>query len=469
MAVDLGLGPGLLQWEFSGGWLIRQFFLHEGGLLEFNGPGLAARWFPRSPAVGPPEPKVWVEELATWSAALSSLPRSNAQPAPTVPLPWAALSPTQRARWEEMAIRDPAATREIARRWNGEDGPVGLIEEPAGPSRLVFLSSGAALETGSCFSGLVEALEAWADLETARVEEDRRRSALLRTLGREAARVERGFLALESEERSAPDAARLRRQAEALLAAGPGVTWAEPGIWRVADPYGEEGEIEILAPPAMDRPQQAAEALFQRARKVERGRAQRATRSIWLRERLGRLRELLSEVEAVPRPGPEPLSQWEDRARELGFAFGLTPGSFRSAGSAVASRNRGSTSSAPGGGARFFRSPGGFEVLVGRSAAQNDFLTFKVAAPDDLWFHCSPLAGAHVILRTGGRKEIPKLDLLFAAGLAAAFSRAVEGETVEVLWARRKRVRKPKGAKAGAVVVSSAARVSVKTPRTPAD
>ena len=29
----------------------------------------------------------------------------------------------------------------------------------------------------------------------------------------------------------------------------------------------------------------------------------------------------------------------------------------------------------------------GFEVLVGRSAADNDHLTFRVAAPRDQWLH----------------------------------------------------------------------------------
>ena len=43
--------------------------------------------------------------------------------------------------------------------------------------------------------------------------------------------------------------------------------------------------------------------------------------------------------------------------------------------------------------------PGGWEVLVGRSDADNDSLSLKVAAPDDYWFHVRGMPGSHVILR----------------------------------------------------------------------
>jgi NAD(P)H-hydrate epimerase len=36
---------------------------------------------------------------------------------------------------------------------------------------------------------------------------------------------------------------------------------------------------------------------------------------------------------------------------------------------------------------------------VGRSARENDRITFHEASPDDLWFHARGLPGAHVILK----------------------------------------------------------------------
>ena len=37
----------------------------------------------------------------------------------------------------------------------------------------------------------------------------------------------------------------------------------------------------------------------------------------------------------------------------------------------------------------------GFEILVGRAARDNDYLTFKVARPQDTWLHASGYAGSH--------------------------------------------------------------------------
>ena len=45
----------------------------------------------------------------------------------------------------------------------------------------------------------------------------------------------------------------------------------------------------------------------------------------------------------------------------------------------------------------------GLEILVGRSAKQNEQITFEVASPDDIWLHARGVAGAHVILRCGAR------------------------------------------------------------------
>jgi predicted ribosome quality control (RQC) complex YloA/Tae2 family protein len=73
--------------------------------------------------------------------------------------------------------------------------------------------------------------------------------------------------------------------------------------------------------------------------------------------------------------------------------------------------------------ARPFRSPDGLVVLVGRSAADNDVLTFKLAAPHDFWLHAAGTSGAHVIVRNPERlQRLPRDTLRFAAALAVAHS-----------------------------------------------
>ncbi|GIW33622.1 NFACT family protein [Meiothermus sp.] len=97
-----------------------------------------------------------------------------------------------------------------------------------------------------------------------------------------------------------------------------------------------------------------------------------------------------------------------------------------------------------------FRSPGGFEVWVGRNSKENDFLT-RMAHSEDLWFHAQGLPGSHVILRTQGQPAaLP--DLLYAAQLAAYHSKA-RGETnVPVDYTPKKHVWRPRKAAPGQVL-----------------
>jgi len=100
---------------------------------------------------------------------------------------------------------------------------------------------------------------------------------------------------------------------------------------------------------------------------------------------------------------------------------------------------------------RIFRLRRGGTLLVGRSNLENDALTFKVADPDDLWFHARGVSGAHVVLRVEGRA--PTEDMVrHAAAAAAYFSRARGSGQVAVDYTQRRNVRKPRGAKPGVVV-----------------
>jgi predicted ribosome quality control (RQC) complex YloA/Tae2 family protein len=101
---------------------------------------------------------------------------------------------------------------------------------------------------------------------------------------------------------------------------------------------------------------------------------------------------------------------------------------------------------------RTYRSSGGLEIRVGRGAKQNDDLTFRHSAPDDIWLHARHTAGAHVILRWPKPGNPPARDLEEAGALAALHSRARTSASVPVDWTRRKHVRKPRKAPAGAVV-----------------
>jgi predicted ribosome quality control (RQC) complex YloA/Tae2 family protein len=102
-------------------------------------------------------------------------------------------------------------------------------------------------------------------------------------------------------------------------------------------------------------------------------------------------------------------------------------------------------------GTRSYLSSDGFEILVGRTARDNDHLTFKVAKPNDLWMHTGDYSGSHVLVRNTTRKEIPHRTLIEAAQLAAHFSQARTNAKVDVHYTQRKFVSKPKGGALGLV------------------
>ena len=96
-----------------------------------------------------------------------------------------------------------------------------------------------------------------------------------------------------------------------------------------------------------------------------------------------------------------------------------------------------------------------FEICAGTSAAANDYVTFQLAQPDDLWFHVRDLPGSHVILRRLQRDaKVPEEVILQAAKLAASRSKAKPGSKVTVSYTEKKHVKKIPGAPLGMVTMT---------------
>ena len=105
--------------------------------------------------------------------------------------------------------------------------------------------------------------------------------------------------------------------------------------------------------------------------------------------------------------------------------------------------------------ARRYVSPDGMTVLVGRTAEENDLVTFELGAPIDFWMHVASDSGAHVIVRNPDNLDrLPRETLAFAAALAVRHSRAKGGGTVPVHVCRCSDVRKPRGLPPGKVTIS---------------
>ena len=103
---------------------------------------------------------------------------------------------------------------------------------------------------------------------------------------------------------------------------------------------------------------------------------------------------------------------------------------------------------------------------MGRSSKGNDELTFKLAKSRDVWLHAQGYPGSHVIVKAENR-EVPFETVLFAAQLAAAYSKAGMSENVPVDYTLRKNVWKLKGGAPGAVNFSQQKTVYVTPSRRP--
>ena len=96
----------------------------------------------------------------------------------------------------------------------------------------------------------------------------------------------------------------------------------------------------------------------------------------------------------------------------------------------------------------------GFDLYVGKNNLQNDELTFKMAAPSDIWFHANDMPGSHVILKARGlaMDQIPDRVFEEAAALAAWYSSGRAQGKVEIDYLERRNVKKPSGSRPGFVV-----------------
>jgi predicted ribosome quality control (RQC) complex YloA/Tae2 family protein len=103
---------------------------------------------------------------------------------------------------------------------------------------------------------------------------------------------------------------------------------------------------------------------------------------------------------------------------------------------------------------RRFISSDGHQIFVGRNARENDELTFGLAKSDDLWLHAHGTPGSHVVVRLEKGTDPPPETLKDAATLALLYSDLKKSGKGEVIYTRRKWVRKAKGQARGAVTVT---------------
>ncbi len=103
---------------------------------------------------------------------------------------------------------------------------------------------------------------------------------------------------------------------------------------------------------------------------------------------------------------------------------------------------------------RRFTSADGLPIYVGRNARENEELTLKFAHGDDLWLHAQGVPGSHVVVRLEKGVNPPPETLKDAATLALLYSDFKKSGKGDVIYTRRKYVRKAKGRSPGTVTVT---------------
>lgn len=89
----------------------------------------------------------------------------------------------------------------------------------------------------------------------------------------------------------------------------------------------------------------------------------------------------------------------------------------------------------------------GFTVKVGRNNVENDALTFS-AKGTDVWLHAKDYHSSHVIIETLGKQPSEKA-LLIAAEICAYYSKGRDGGKTEIVYTKKKFVKKPPKSKLG--------------------
>jgi predicted ribosome quality control (RQC) complex YloA/Tae2 family protein len=189
-------------------------------------------------------------------------------------------------------------------------------------------------------------------------------------------------------------------------------------------------EMRIALDPSLS-PSENAQAYFDEYRKRKAANDQVPALLAETVVQLGYLQQLLTEVELA-----EDRAQLDAvRAEMAEVGIGRAPKRGRSADAREPLTLRG---------------PDGTPILVGRNSRQNDLVTFRRGAPNDIWLHAHGVPGSHVIIKSGGH-PVPKETLHHAARLAARFSAARHEGRVQVDYTERRYVRPIKGAPAGMV------------------
>lgn len=274
------------------------------------------------------------------------------------------------------------------------------------------------------YDSLAEAATAYYRLVEEVEEFHRRKARALAEIKDQIKKKQELIRRLEADLRALGDEQQWKEWGDLLLANAATAVRTDRGF-RIVNYYDPTGaEIEIPAD-IRQTPQQAASAYFTRYRKAKRGRqmiSEQRTRALADIEQLEHRRQAVASARTL-----------NDLLKVIGQTDRQQP---------LARRDHLEKRRQRIPGVRRFVSSEGYEILVGKSAEDNERMTFKVAGPHDLWLHAADYPGSHVVVRKRKGETVPPRTLIEAAQLAAYFSHARRSGKVVVHYTERKFVSK---------------------------
>ncbi|MCF0262653.1 MAG: DUF814 domain-containing protein [Sphaerochaetaceae bacterium] len=105
---------------------------------------------------------------------------------------------------------------------------------------------------------------------------------------------------------------------------------------------------------------------------------------------------------------------------------------------------------------------GGFQILAGRNAKENDELLRHYAKGNDMWLHTRDFPGGYVFIKYRRDKTIPLEVLLDAANIAVLYSKGRNNSSVDLYYTQVKYLRRAKDGKTGLVLPSQEKNLTIK-------
>lgn len=284
------------------------------------------------------------------------------------------------------------------------------------------------------------------------------RAPIRKVLQAQLERARRKTAQLQQDIAATQEAPRHRLHAELLLAqqqdAPHGLsTVTLPNIFSSDEQESDNPTITIALDPRLDAVGNA-NRLFNKYHKLRRAVAILSEQAEQNAAEIATIEQLLADLALADTPTEVALVKAE--VQSAGYMRGAPPAKAPKAPKAPKKGKGGKQVKGkpvpPGGGIPLTtRSRDGFAVLIGKNSRQNEEVTFRQAASNDIWLHARGIPGAHVIIKAAGR-DIPHSTIEHAAALAAYYSQARGNTSVPVDYTLQRHVRHMKGGGPGMVI-----------------